>query len=281
LAATETGRLAEKLIMLIPRAGEWEGQDLGQKYQARLRELFIPDEGYVLVGSDYSGLEVSMAAHLTGDEQLIQDIHDRLDTHSAVAIQAFELDEPLEPYDTLKKRVSAKYGHYRDLAKQGTFTWLYGGSRSAIARQLQVGNDVADSILGTLRTRYKGVAAWHEAVREAVQREGSISTPWGRTRHFFFHPGLESKVTEEQLRESTNSPIQGMSSDMTLAAFTRLENEGHQTLFPLHDAVYLQTPEDRADDTMARVKHVMETILSGPVPFRADAKWGRDWGSLG
>jgi DNA polymerase-1 len=234
-----------------------------------------------MVGSDYSGLEVAMAAHLTGDQQLIQDIHDRLDTHSAVAIQAFQLDEPLEPYETLKKRVNAKYEHYRDLAKQGTFTWLYGGSRNAIARQLQVGGDVADAILGTLRSRYQGVAAWHEAVRESVQTEGSISTPWGRTRRFFFHSGLERKVTEEQLRESTNSPIQGMSSDMTLAAFTQLEREGYQTLFPLHDAVYLQVPEDQAVQAMARVKQVMEGVVSGPVPFRADVKAGQDWGSLG
>ena len=281
LAATETGRLAEKLIMLIPRAGEWEGQNLGQQYQAKLRELFIPDDGYVMVGSDYSGLEVSMAAHLTGDEQLIKDIHDKLDTHSAVAIQAFQLDEPLEPYETLKKRVSAKFGHYRDLAKQGTFTWLYGGSQAAIARQLQVESSVAEAILSTLRSRYRGVAAWHEAVRESVQVDSSISTPWGRTRRFFFHSGLERKVTEEQLRESTNSPIQGMSSDMTLAAFTQLEQEGYQTLFPLHDAVYLQVPEDQTQQAMARVKHVMESIVNGPVPFRADVKAGRDWGSLG
>jgi DNA polymerase-1 len=281
LAATETGRLAEKLIMLIPRAGSWEGQDLGQRYQARLRELFIPDEGMVMIGSDYSGLEVSMAAHLTNDEQLIADVVARLDTHSAVAIQAFNLDEPLEPYETLKKRDSAKYGHYRDLAKQGTFTWLYGGSRGAIARQLDVSYDVADSILETLRSRYQGVALWHEAIRHQVQEQGSVSTPWGRTRHFFFHPGLERKVTEEQLRESTNSPIQGMASDMTLAAFTTLENEGYQTLFPLHDAVYLQVPESQADAAMARVREVMETVLTGPVPFRCDVKAGRDWGTLG
>ena len=281
LAATETGRLTERLIMLIPRSGGREQMDLGHQYQVRLRELFIPDDGMVMVGSDYSGLEVAMAAHLTGDQQLIQDIHDRLDTHSAVAIQAFELDEPLEPYETLKKRVSTKYDFYRSLAKQGTFTWLYGGSQAAIARQLQVSNEIAEAILKALRDRYQGVAAWHEAVRDSVQKDASITTPWGRTRRFFFHSGLERKVTEEQLRESTNSPIQGMSSDITLAAFTQLENEGYQTLFPLHDAIYLQVPEDRADEAMARVKLVMETTLKGPVPFRADVKAGKDWGSLG
>lgn len=280
LAATETGRLAEPLILLIPRAGG-EGADLGKQYQARLRELFIPDDGYVMIGADYSGLEVSMAAHLTRDEQLIQDVIDKLDTHSAVAIQAFGLKEPLEPYDTLKKRMSAKYNQQRDLAKQATFTWLYGGSQSAIARQLGISPEVAEAILVALRTRYPGVAHWHEMIREGVQRDSSVSTPWGRTRRFFFHSGLERKVTEEQLRESTNAPIQGMSSDMTLAAFTVLTKERYETLFPLHDAIYMQVREDQADEGKQRIREVMEGVLRGPVPFRVDVKSGQNWGQLG
>jgi DNA polymerase-1 len=154
LAATETGRLAEPLILLIPRPGDSESLDLGQKYQARLRELFIPDVGHVMIGADYSGLEVSMAAHLTKDPQLIDDVLHQLDTHSAVAIQVFGVDIPLEPYETLKKRVSEKFKTERDLAKQATFTWLYGGSEGAITRQLGIEPKVAKAILATLRTRY-------------------------------------------------------------------------------------------------------------------------------
>jgi DNA polymerase I len=281
LAATETGRLTEKLIMLIPRSSTSSKPDLGQQYLARLRELFIPDDGMVMIGADYSGLEVSMAAHLTNDSQLIKDVNDKLDTHSAVAIQAFGLDEPLEPYETLKKRVSAKYDYYRSLAKQATFTWLYGGSRSAIARQLGISDSVADAILEALRSRYVGVAAWHGMVHAGVVRDASISTPWGRTRRFFFHSGLDRKVTEEQLRESINSPIQGMSSDMTLAAFTQLTEAHYQTLFPLHDAIYLQEREDKVASTMEFVKKTMEGVLTGPVPFRCDVKSGPDWSKLG
>lgn len=281
LAATETGRLAEPLILLIPRPGDSDSLDLGQKYQARLRELFIPDDGHVMIGADYSGLEVSMAAHLTKDPQLIEDVLQKLDTHSVVAIQAFGLKVPLEPYDTLKKRVSEKFKVERDLAKQATFTWLYGGSEGAIKRQLGISETVAASILAALRTRYPGVALWHEMVREGVQREAAVSTPWGRSRRFFFHSGLERKVTEEQLRESTNAPIQGMSSDMTLAAFTTLTAMGYKTLFPLHDAIYMQVPADRQDKGMADIREVMEGVLKGPVPFRCDVKAGQNWGQLG
>ncbi len=281
LASTETGRLSEKLIMLIPRPDFLENPDLGKQYQVRLRELFIPDEGYVIIGADYSGLEVAMAAYLTGDMNLIQDLRDGIDTHSVVAIQAFELDEPLEPYSTLKKRVSAKYGYQRTIAKSATFTWLYGGAAGAIARNAGISREIAAGVLASLRKRYPGVADWQERIKEAAQRYGVVKTPWGRTRRFMFHPGMDRGVVEAQLREAINTPNQGMASDMTLAAFTQIEERGYETLFPLHDAVYLQVREEDAEKAASDVKRIMESVLPGIVPFRADVKVGENWAKLG
>ena len=281
LAATETGRLAEKLITLIPRPDELTDPDLGKQYQVRLRELFIPDDGYVLIGSDYSGLEVSMAAFLTGDRQLIQDIHDRLDTHGAVAIQAFGLDIPLEPYATLKSRVSEHHAYERSLAKRGTFTWLYGGGEDALMGGMGISDrGIAQKVLAALRTRYQGVADWQDRIRHDARQDGSVSTPWGRTRRFLFHGGLDQRVIEEQLREAINAPNQGMSTDMNQAAFASLEEAGYQTLFPLHDAIYLQAPEDDAERVCAVVKETMESIVRGPVPFRVDVHTGPNWAAL-
>jgi DNA polymerase I-like protein with 3'-5' exonuclease and polymerase domains len=92
---------------------------------------------------------------------------------------------------------------------------------------------------------------------------------------------LDRKVTEEQLRESINSPIQGMSSDMTLAAFTQLTEMMYETLFPLHDAVYLQVTEGEVDKAVKVVRETLEGVLKGPVPFRCDVKSGPDWSKLG
>jgi DNA polymerase-1 len=281
LAATETGRLTEELLLLLPRPDNVSGADLGKRYQYRLRELFIPDEGNVMVGADYSALEVSMAAHLTGDRQLIQDIHNRVDTHSVVAIQAFNLPVELEPYDTLKKRTQAEYAYQRELAKRGTFTWLYGGGAAALAQN--VGTDLATArqILETLRNRYPGVARWQDAVRASVQRDGNVSTPWGRTRRFFFSNGLHRRVIEEQLREAINSPNQGMSSDINLAAFAALDARGFDMLFPMHDAIYLQVPESGVDGAVKQIRAVMENVITSPVDFRADIKAGYTWAHLG
>lgn len=280
LAATETGRVAEKLITLIPRPDSLENPDLGKQYQVRLRELFIPDPGHVMIGADYRGLEVGMAAYLTNDPQLISDYNSKLDTHSVVAIQAFNLPIDLEPRDTLKKRVQAEYAYQRELAKRGTFTWLYGGTEPTLRDQLNIDLETASQILEALRARYQGVAAWQEAIRTTVRQHGSVTTPWGRTRRFLLDPGMDRRLHEDQLREAINAPNQGMSSDVNLAAFAAAEARGFQTLMPFHDAIYMQAPVEQAEAQAAALKEIMETTLPGAVKFEADVKIGPNWAAL-
>lgn len=281
LANTETGRLAEPLIMLIPRPDNVEGADLGKQYQYRLRELFIPDDGMKMVGADYSGLEVSMAAHISGDVQLIRDVVNNVDIHSVVAIQAFDLDEPEQPYDTLKSRVSSRYGYERTLAKAGVFAWLYGGDASTIARNLNIPLELARKIMDALQSRYSGVAEWQEVTRMEAKEKGYVSTPWGRSRRFNFNPTFSNQVILAQYRESTNMPIQGMASDMNLKAFATLHKQGVQTLFPFHDAIYCQASDYFAESLAELMRKTMEQSLPGPVPFRVDVKIGDNWGELG
>lgn len=281
LAATETGRLAESLILLIPRPDDLADPDLGDQYRVRLRELFIPDEGHLMIGADYSGLEVAMAAYLTGDEQLIHDVQHELDTHSAVAIEAFGLDIPLEPYDTLKARVRENHDYQRTLAKSGTFAWLYGGEEDAVMSGMGITNrDIAKQVLLTLRSRYRGVAAWHERMKAQARETHSVTTPWGRTRRFLWHDGLPRQVLAEQEREAINQPNQAMATDMNLAAFTALEEAGVQTLFPMHDAIYAQEREDKVESTAEFVRRTMEGVIQGVVPFRSEVNIGSTWAEL-
>lgn len=280
LAATETGRLTEPLLLLIPRPSGFDSGNLGRQYQYRLRELFIPDEGHVMIGADYSGLEVGMAAHIAADVQLIRDVRNRVDTHSVVAIEAFGLDIPLEPYETLKARVEENHTNERNMAKAGVFAWLYGGDENTIARNLGIDKDLALDILNALRNLYRGVANWHELTHAQVMAEGVVSTPWGRRRHFNFNSVFSREVIAAQLRESTNMPIQGMASDMNLAAFADIRRRGVRTLFPFHDAVYAQAPEEVADEAVEIIRDSMESALRGPVPFRTDINIGLNWGEL-
>lgn len=281
LAATETGRVAEKLITLIPRPDELDNPDLGKQYQVKLRELFIPDPGMLMIGADYSGLEVGMAAHLSRDEQLIEDYNEGRDTHSIVAINAFDLDIPLEPFDTLKARTKAKADFERQQAKSGTFTYLFGGSAAAISFQLGIPMNTAQRILDSLQERYPGLARFQEHIRRSAKENNVLFTPWGRPRHFMFGRGMSAKAERDQLREAINFPIQSMATDMNLAAFAELEALGLQTLFPFHDATYVQAPEREVQETKRIMRRVMTNVLSSPVKWKVDIKAGKNWAALG
>lgn len=277
LGATETGRLTEKFITLVPRSVAADNATEGRQYQSRLRKLLIPDDGYVLIGADYSGLELGMAAHLSKDPSLTEDIAQGRDTHSLLAIQAFNLPIDPEPHNTLKARTEERYSHQRTLAKQLTFGFLFGSSGMSMTKFMSM--DDATQLIETLKRRYPRLAEWQEEVR-AKARRGFVETPWGRRRHFYYDSGLSPKVHAAQDRECINFPIQGHSSDMNLEAFSRLEEMGYETLFPVHDAIYLQVREDNIDVAVRDVKKVMEGVITGDVPFRVDIKTGSNWAQL-
>ncbi len=281
LAATETGRLTEKLITLIPRPTGAKDANEGKRVQQQLRSLFIPDPGYVLVGGDHSQLEVRMVALLSGDRQLIEDVNTGRDIHAINAVTAFDLPVPLEPMETLRSRVEGAWSHERSLAKQATFTYLFGGGEAAIARQLNIPMQAARKIMTALRERYPRLADYQKNLVEQVRREGMVFSLWGRPRHFSYNKGMDSYVEREQDKEAINFPVQSSSTDINLKGFADLYMRGWQTLFPFHDAVYMQVKEKDVDAGVRDMIETMQAVVTGPVKFKVEVHVGTDWGQLG
>lgn len=277
--STVTGRLSEPLILLVPRAEDLKNPDFGQRLQLGLRDLFIADEGKMLVQQDARGAEIHMGAHLSADPLMTQHLNEDVDLHSVIAIQAFDLGIDLEPYATLKERVSESHAHERSMAKTGVFAVMFGGGAATVARQLGVTLEVGTSIVSAIRDTYAGFQEWREAVIATARESGSLTTPWGRTRRFSFGAGLAKHVEEEQEREAVNFLIQSMANDWNLLSFVEAETQGLETLFTVHDSIVIQTPEEEVEKIAKRLKSISEGIIKGAVQFKADIKWGPSWGA--
>lgn len=57
----------------------------------RIRQAFIPEEGYVLLSADYSQIELRVLAHVTGDEELLKAYREDQDIHTKTATKIFGL----------------------------------------------------------------------------------------------------------------------------------------------------------------------------------------------
>ena len=81
---TATGRIScqEPNLQNIPIRNE---------YGRLLRKAFIPSDGCILTGADYSQIELRVLAHLSDDESLIEAFRTGADIHRTTAARVFEL----------------------------------------------------------------------------------------------------------------------------------------------------------------------------------------------
>ena len=93
---TATGRLSsnEPNLQNIPVRTE-----LGRE----LRRYFIPEDGYVLLDTDYSQIELRILAAISGDETMMQAFLRGADIHTATAAEVFRVPEEVcDARDALK-----------------------------------------------------------------------------------------------------------------------------------------------------------------------------------
>ena len=111
---TSTGRLSSTNPNLqnIPVRTE-----LGRK----IRQAFVPSDGKVFVGADYSQFELRLAAVLAGDEKLIEDFNSDVDIHAKTAAETYGIS-----IDEVSKS-------QRRAAKVINFGVLYGMSPHGLA----------------------------------------------------------------------------------------------------------------------------------------------------
>lgn len=120
---------------------------------------------------DYSQLEIVVLAHLSQDEQLIQDIKDGIDMHTVRAAEMFRIPE------------SAVTKDQRTLAKRFSFQLQYGSGAKNMAEKNGTTVETAQAFIDAYYRRYPQVKNWQEEVKMEVLSNRTMSTkktPQGR-----------------------------------------------------------------------------------------------------
>ncbi len=274
-----TGRLSSTNPNLqnIPVRGQQGGE---------IRKSFIAPKGKVILGADYSQIELRILAHLSGDEALKKAFQGGIDIHVMTAAKIFNV--PLK--DITKEQ--------RGVGKTMNFATLYGQGPRALSQQLKVDYATAREYIAEYFEQFPKVKEWMQTVLEGAYKNGYAETIWGRRRYF---PELKSPNKMFQAageRQAINHPIQGTQADMIKKAMVEINKEltGDSELgtaktsnlkpvtcnliLQVHDELLFECNENSVAETAQMVKQKMETALKLDVPVIVDLKTGPNWGEM-
>mgnify|MGYP006278882495 CR=1 FL=1 len=265
--ATVTGRLSssDPNLQNIPIRTE-EGR--------RVRRAFVAEEGWLLVGVDYSQVELRVMAHVSEDPALIRAFQRGEDVHATTAAAVFGV--PLEQVDYDMRRI----------AKAVNFGLIYGQSAYGLSRQIGVSVNEAETFIRRYFDRFPRVKAYMERMKKEAIERGYVETLLRRRRYFpELRPGSRASHNRRQaaLRMAINTPIQGTAADIIKLAMLRLhrrlreENLRSRMLLQVHDELVLEVPEEERDTVIPVICEAMQGAFELRVPLSVDVEVGANW----
>lgn len=267
IIGTNTGRLSSKdpNLQNIPSVEK----------DARIKNLFIAEDGYVFLEADYAQAEFRFWANYSQDPNMLEDLRKGLDIHRQTASNVFVIT----PDEVTKEQ--------RQKAKRIVYGLMYGRGARNLALDTNCSEDEAQKVISYFFSRYPIAKRWLYQAVSTVQETGQIRSCFGRLRRLpgIYHPDNEIRSHAE--RQSMNSPIQSAASDLNcnaanriLAKFEEVGVKGKLRIL-VHDSILLEVPKDDLDKSLRIVKEEMERELPMiNVPMVAELKVGTRWGDL-
>lgn len=261
----QTGRLSsiEPNLQNIPIRLE-EGR--------KIRQAFVPkQEGNVLLGLDYSQIELRVLAAITKDESMMEAFTNDIDIHTKTAMEVYGVD--LDDVTPLMRRN----------AKAVNFGIVYGISDYGLSQNLGITRKEAGQFIETYLNSFKEVKTFMHDVVQDAKRDGYVTTLLHRRRYL---PDINSRNFNARSfaeRTAMNSPIQGSAADIIKLAMVKFANSEAakdfdvELLLQIHDELIFDIPEDQVEAFIPIITEIMEDALDIGVPLKVDAGYGKDW----
>ncbi len=236
-----------------------------------IRRGFVPRSGWMLLGADYSQIELRLLAHLSHDPAFVDAFRAGGDIHRQTASIIFGASvEDVTP-------------EMRARAKTINFATIYGQGPHALSRQLKIEYAEAKAFIATYFERFQGVRAYLDSVVEFAREQGYVETLFGRRRYIPELRDRNHNIRSFGERTAQNSPIQGSAADLIKVAMIRIHGrlaaEGFEgkMLLQVHDELVFEAPEAELDDLRGLVIQEMVHAAELSVPLVVDVDFGRDW----
>lgn len=236
-----------------------------------IRELLVPEDGNILIASDYSMSELRWVADVA-DEPTMKKIFQEggdIHTHTGCAVAGVKSSE-----------ISAKrLKEIRRNAKAINFGLLYGMGWAGYQRTAYYDYGLELSINEAKRQRnmfftlYNRLPEWHRKVINSLHKDGYIRTKFGRMRILrSIFSGTEKEVSKAE-RIGINAAIQGPSSDYALLGGKKVLDSkegkalGIKGIAFVHDELVFEVPIQALPDAVELLNNKMTSVDTKPFGF--------------
>ena len=264
-ALTQTGRLSsvEPNLQNIPIRLE-EGR--------LIRHAFVPSEaGWVIMGADYSQIELRILAHISKTESLIEAFRSGEDIHTKTAMDVFKVSREEMTSDL------------RRSAKAINFGIIYGMSAFGLSENLNITQKEAKQYIDHYLETYSGIKKYMDDTVQDAKLNGYVATLFNRRRYIAELSSKNYAVRQFGERTAMNAPIQGTAADIIKKAMIDVHQKmadakvRSRLLSQVHDELIFEVPQDEIEIMTALIVDAMEQVVTLDVPLKVDYSHGASW----
>ncbi len=263
---TATGRISstDPNLQNIPIRDE-EGR--------RIRNAFVPKEGWTFVSADYSQVELVVLAHLSDDPGLKKAFAEGIDVHRHTGSLIFGV--PGDEVTAAQRRI----------AKTINFGVMYGMSAFRLARELGISRREAASFIEAYFRTYSRIKGFIDETVARAEETGYVETTLGRKRYLANISNRNNTVKQAAERVAVNTPIQGSAADIMKKAMIELsaalrQGFASRLLLQVHDELILECPPDEVEAVSDLVREIMVNAVELSIPLKVSVETGSSWGQM-
>ncbi len=274
----DTGRLHTSFNQAVTATGRLSSSDpnlqnipIRTPEGRRIREAFIPEEGWTLMSADYSQVELRVMAHMADVPALKESFVAGEDIHKRTASEIFNVFPELVTDEMRRQDKTINFGV------------LYGMGAFSLAKDLGIGRAEAQQFIDHYFERYPAVLKYLEEKKAEARAHQYVTTILGRRCAI---PEINSKngaVRSYAERNAINYPIQGSAADIIKVAMVnidkrlRAEKMRSRMLLQVHDELVFEVPADEIEPDRELIRTEMETAVSLDIPLKVDIGMGQKW----
>ena len=264
---TTTGRLSssDPNLQNIPVRGE-----LGRQ----VRQAFTAADDWLLLGADYSQIDLRVMAHLSQDPHLLAAFNRDEDIHRATASEVFAVP-PSEVTPEMRR-----------VAKTVNFGVIYGMSDYGLEQATELSREEASLFIIAYFEKHQGVKQYIETTKRLAREHGYVQTVLGRRRYIPEVNSSNGQVRAAAERMAINMPVQGTSADIIKVAmislYREMERRGLRSRMTLqvHDELVFEVPPEELEEVRSLAQEIMPQAMKLTVPLKVEVNVGKNWGEM-